>query len=71
MQVCYAYKNRRYKEARSVVPPKPCNEASPYEWTVLADETKKSTCYGCAWNHPSQKYHMDIGGCLAVKQQSQ
>ncbi len=33
--------------------------------TETTEETKESTCWGCINDHPSQKYHMDYGGCLA------
>ncbi len=57
-QKAYAYKTPRRKTGvlLPAVPPKP-----------LSVERRHPDCYGC-WGcgepHPSQKYHMQQGGCL-------
>ena len=48
-----------------------CTQSEPFVWfdaVYLNPEMWKSLlsvqCYGCTVNHPSQKHHMGIGGCL-------
>ena len=45
----------------------PSNDVSDMFQTLLIDydnEHNASTCYGCQVDHPSQKQHMGLGGCL-------
>ncbi|KAL4239271.1 hypothetical protein ACF0H5_000088 [Mactra antiquata] len=35
---------------------------------ILELSDPKQTCHGCTIDHPSQKQHMDVGGCLAEEQ---
>ena len=45
----------------------PSNDVSDM-FRRLLTEHKPATCYGCQVDHPSQKQHMGLGGCLAEEE---